>query len=224
MTHKKAFTLVELLIVIVVIGVLAGAFMYSSTEAVTTARATVILNNLHIVKDAVLSFYTDNPDLFEFGRMSSGIQNYLKSNKNAVKQIANHFKGHDINFQNMNSSNAQHMPFVDEGYYGVADAGYEEYKNVTDKTGTYIGGAASRYTWFVGYRFKSNEGRVKEKLKARAKSMGLTFAGRIPNYERLALISDDQGRDVNYSTGDDVVWLRVFGEWDKASNDWQVGA
>ena len=58
----KGFTLVELLIVIVVIGVLSAMMMLSSTEAVSSAKAAKVINNLRQLKTAALSWYTDNYD------------------------------------------------------------------------------------------------------------------------------------------------------------------
>ena len=59
-TMRKGFTLVELLIVIVVIGVLSTMMMLSSTEAVTSAKAVKIINDLTILKKAIISWYVDN--------------------------------------------------------------------------------------------------------------------------------------------------------------------
>ena len=60
--RREGFTLVELLIVIVVIGVLSAMMMLSSTEAVSSARASNIVSNLRNLKTAALAFYTDNLD------------------------------------------------------------------------------------------------------------------------------------------------------------------
>ncbi|MBQ7594589.1 MAG: type II secretion system protein [Synergistaceae bacterium] len=57
---RKGFTLVELLIVIVVIGVLSTMMMLSSTEAVSSAKASTIISNLRNWKTAALSWYVDN--------------------------------------------------------------------------------------------------------------------------------------------------------------------
>ncbi len=57
---RKGFTLVELLIVIVVIGILSAMMMLSSTEAVSSAKANNIISNLRNLKTAVLSWYADN--------------------------------------------------------------------------------------------------------------------------------------------------------------------
>ena len=59
---RKGFTLVELLIVIVVIGILSAMMMLSSTEAVTSAKASNIVSNLRNLKTAALALYNDKMD------------------------------------------------------------------------------------------------------------------------------------------------------------------
>ena len=61
-TKREGFTLVELLIVIVVIGILSAMMMLSSTEAVSSARANNIISNLRNLKTATLAFYVDSLD------------------------------------------------------------------------------------------------------------------------------------------------------------------
>ena len=64
---RKGFTLVELLIVIVVIGILSAMMMLSSSEAVTSAKATAIISNLRNLKTAALAYYSDNMDSYDSG-------------------------------------------------------------------------------------------------------------------------------------------------------------
>jgi len=59
---RKGFTLVELLIVIVVIGILSAMMMLSSTEAVSSAKAADIISDLRNLKTAALAWYADNLD------------------------------------------------------------------------------------------------------------------------------------------------------------------
>lgn len=61
---RKGFTLVELLIVIVVIGILSAMMMLSSTEAVSSAKASNIVTNLRNLKTAALALYVDSLDHF----------------------------------------------------------------------------------------------------------------------------------------------------------------
>ena len=58
--RKTGFTLVELLIVIVIIGILAGMMMFATGAATDKAQATKIVNNMRTLKSAVLMYYMDN--------------------------------------------------------------------------------------------------------------------------------------------------------------------
>jgi general secretion pathway protein G len=57
---RKGFTLVELLIVIVIIGILAGGMMLASGAATATATATTIVSDLRSLAGAAVMFYADN--------------------------------------------------------------------------------------------------------------------------------------------------------------------
>ena len=69
---RRGFTLVELLIVIVVIGVLSAMMMLSSTEAVSSAKASNIVSNLRNWKTAALAWYADHLDTAEGSSFNLG--------------------------------------------------------------------------------------------------------------------------------------------------------
>jgi general secretion pathway protein G len=57
---RKGFTLVELLIVIVIIGILAGSMMMLMGSSTDKAEATKIISDLRVMKGAVLQYYADH--------------------------------------------------------------------------------------------------------------------------------------------------------------------
>ena len=73
---RKGFTLVELLIVIVVIGVLSAMMMLSSTEAVSSARASNIVSNLRNLKTAALAYYIDHVDSYDRATVTDNISSH----------------------------------------------------------------------------------------------------------------------------------------------------
>lgn len=61
---RKGFTLIEMLIVIVIIGILSSMMMLSSTESVSSAKAADIITSLNNIKIAALAHYIDSFDVY----------------------------------------------------------------------------------------------------------------------------------------------------------------
>ncbi len=149
MCRKKGFTLVELLIVIVVIGVLSAMMMLSSTEAVSSAKATNIINNLRNWKTAALEWYADHTDIVnDKGKIkTSDTDNSYSGN------FAANVKAKDI------------LPYLGAGLKEDGD-------NVKDSSGgvyqTDFAEVNNKHIWCIIYTMPTEDERIKEKLEARA--------------------------------------------------------
>ena len=190
---RRGFTLVELLIIIVVIGVLAAMMILSSTESVTTAKAAKILANLQTLKRAATQWYLDNREKVQSNGMVNiggtahpvqewqqqgdkiGLSKYISSmNDSGIKFYKTSAKDEVTNKQNTN---------LVEGYYGICDGGT-------------INGY-HRNAWYVGYRFKSGEEKVRDKIRGRMESSGV-FLGTADAHEDM------------HNDRSAAVWMRVL--------------
>ncbi len=173
---RKGFTLVELLIVIVVIGVLSAMMMLASNEAVTSAKALRIINDLSLIKRAVNAWYLDNHQRLAITTANNGyfidakrrtdgkyeggtrLHDYLN---NHPEEIAKYFSTNNVGI-NMSKGNWTH-------------ASRDQYYATTGNYGIYFG--YSNTICYVLYKISDHnddiEARLKAKLKARAESAGL---------------------------------------------------
>jgi prepilin-type N-terminal cleavage/methylation domain-containing protein len=78
---RKGFTLVELLIVIIIIGILAGGMMLVAGTSRDSAEAARIISDLRTVKSAALMWIVENPMGFSEGNWKELEQNPSPLNK-----------------------------------------------------------------------------------------------------------------------------------------------
>ena len=83
---SKGFTLVELLIVIIIIGILAGMMMLAAGSATDKAEATKIVANLRNIKAAAIMYYADNDDWTD---AIASLDTYLDQNPGDGYALAN---------------------------------------------------------------------------------------------------------------------------------------
>ena len=169
---RNGFTLVELLIVIVVIGVLASMLIVEAAEMESTSKATQIVNNLKQLQTAAMSWYWDHEGLLVLsdtdgytvgGVIGQYLHERVKKDDMEIKRyLANR------NFS-LNRGASGYGDVTKQGLYAAVD-GYS----------VYVGKSNSEY--YVFYRIssdpkKSDKSRLREKLKGRAKSARLiTYA------------------------------------------------
>ena len=145
-TKRQGFTLVELLIVIVVIGILSAMMMLSSTEAVTSAKASNIVSNLRNLKTAALAYYVDHMDAMEGAKTV----NADDSSYNGLTFTKGSFSQDVAQYLNNN----------------ITDKGYSV--SITDNGEWYV-----TYTIEDGASTATEQAGIITKLKGRAKSVGL---------------------------------------------------
>ena len=200
---RRAFTLVELLIVIVVIGILSSMMMLSSTEAVASAKASNVISNLRNLRTAITAWYLENSDKIEKGssgayliRWSTAYQNN-DDNLTPVQELWDSRvkrSGNIIDSTTFKSKILGHMENPDR----VTATNRKQKDNQNDSVhGAYVlednGSAQKRTQWFIGYVVDNDS--MKKKFAGRAKSLGLL---------------QENKKDSKIYTNGDIVWMRVL--------------
>ena len=108
---RRGFTLVELLIVIVVIGILSAMMMLSSTEAVSSARASNIISNLRNLKTAALAWYIDSLDVVD----ASGFTLTNATHFPFVKHYLNNDTASDLTNYGIEAKNSKWYVYYEGG-------------------------------------------------------------------------------------------------------------
>ena len=186
MCRKKGFTLVELLIVIVVIGVLSAMMMLSSTEAVSSAKAANIVNNLRNWKTAALEWYADNIDKVKSNGKVIG-------KDGAEGNLADKYGTQDM------------VQYMGGGFTPVSIA-YAA-NSVKDSSGYvyFICHTSNSTKWLVGCQMPNDDYDLRKKLESRASSTGLLYFKDNKTGSYTADAMKGQGSGINLR-----VWMEVI--------------
>ena len=203
MSGRKGFTLVELLIVIVVIGVLAAMMMFSSTEAISSAKASNIVAGLTTFKKALISWYTDNYDkVYKDGKQYK-LRNVDKGESNqAINNLGDLMKNNP-SLVTRYISNSSQFTFDKDNYSSNAGQGSYRFED--------SGSANNRNAWFVGYALSASDksSGVAEKLVGRAKSANL-----LANQGTTGILGPNNKAPekvkITPYAGGDIVWMKVL--------------
>ena len=172
-----------LLIVIVVIGVISAMMILSSAEAITTAKAAKIIANLHTLRKAAEQWYANlNVTSTPVRPVQEWEETYLQLGR-YIDSVGNSDMNIHMKTTKVDPNTGKKNTYLKEGCYGVCDGG------------TLNG--FHRNAWYVGYCFKDDEGKVREKIRGRMKSSGVFFG------------TPDAHKDT-YNDNSAAVWLRVF--------------
>ena len=193
---NKGFTLIEMLIVIVVIGVLAAVMMLSSKEAVTSAKATQIISNLYSFKDAISKWYVDNIDRVdglgrirqnnETGKYTGEFAESGRNIKTRAKDLFEYISGGDLQLVDEE---------VKDSYGGKYITDWISASGETDKD--------EPRKWVITYIMPTDDKALKRKFESRAQSAGLIYkkikvhgaepytAARVGKENEVALVAID---------------------------------
>lgn len=179
---RRGFTLVELLIVIIIIGILAGAMMLVAGASRDSAEASKIISDLRNMKAAVLMWMADNPTTLSTTDWDGKHTDQLtldKLNKYLDRPLI---------------SGAHHFIFkVETGTYQETVGG--EPQNLTYEV------------WLLGYNLgtggASVRAGVKNKLEGQAASAGL-FGGSDTGIGTWPLTDDEY-----YKANQDYIWIVI---------------
>ncbi|MBR0079958.1 MAG: prepilin-type N-terminal cleavage/methylation domain-containing protein [Synergistaceae bacterium] len=189
--NRDGFSLVELLVVIVLIAILSGVYSILSVQAVNSAEASRIINNLYSLKNAVLLWRRDNSDCIDNdGNIKLNETDTAASIQNKIEVLADIAKY--IDGGNNFIIKTKDGKLSEGGEYGIVSVSKDK-----------------KTSWCVGYHltFAERYNGLREVIRTKGKSMNVWVAGNTPDYFPPVGNKEEKG-----------VWLKVFGDWEPTLN------
>lgn len=135
------FTLVELLVAFVIIGILAGSLMLLMGSGEERTKATRIASDMAVLKRAALIYYSDSGSLPSITEQIEPYVNksHLAGPDGAAYGIFAQGRGIEVNLETVEQGVREHLSKASEKYALFADPAFSEYYN----------GGTSAYTPFA---------------------------------------------------------------------------
>ncbi len=155
---QKGFSLLELLIVIVVLGVLATVMLLSNIEAMNTANTAAVINNLTSLKKATSTWYLDN-----YFRVVKDGSKYMVVTDGVQQEVKDFINQHGTEI----------TQYLDNG----TTIALKEANKDVPADGYYFKALKNGKEWYMGYKFfkdahEKDESFMK-KFESRASSLNL---------------------------------------------------
>ena len=178
MKIRKGFTLMEMLVVIVTLGILSAVMMFSSLEAVSSVDANNIINNMQQIKMATYTWYKENLSRI----IPDGSGGYKIRTKGTDQTFRDFVKEHQDEIRQ----------YLDNTGTLILRPDKEDKNNTGDYTLIEVT-VNKRKNWYVCYNSgttsiiktqhgeESPELRIKDKLAGRAKTLQLSGKTDIAN-------------------------------------------
>jgi prepilin-type N-terminal cleavage/methylation domain-containing protein len=140
---SKGFSLVEILIVIIIIGILSGTLMIAVGNATSKSEATRIVSNLQVLKTAVIMYYADNHEWFSQGKQGWGVIS-VNEVRDYMDRTIPGIEGFATNINWGNTSDNSYFIYVsgpaapdEDNTYATSDIHVYVVANVTDTYADY---------------------------------------------------------------------------------------
>lgn len=155
---QKGFSLLELLIVIVVLGVLATVMLLSNIEAMNTANTAAVINNLTSLKKATSTWYLDN-----YFRVVKDGSKYMVVTDGVQQEVKDFINQHGTEI----------TQYLDNG----TTIALKEASSSVPADGYYFKALKNGKEWYMGYKFFNDAHEKDEsfmkKFESRASSLNL---------------------------------------------------